>query len=226
MKKVLAICLMVILVISMGVTAFAEPGSFLNSPSLNPSPIIIEFLANSDECTATLIITPYSDRHLLSDALRDLIEKAYADIAGSIDLTTLNAELKALAAEKEIDGTKLAVSDLFDLHVTGCDYHEGHTDFDVILKADTLKNFVGLLHMNKNGEWELVADAKVTNNGEHLEFSVEAFSPFAIVVDTSNEAPPTSDNTMTYIYVAMMVVSAAAIVVLFLIQRRKQKSSN
>ena len=226
MKKVLAICLTVIMIVSMSVTAFAEPGKFLKSPSLNPIPEILEFLAKDDSCTAKLFITPYIDRDTLPDALRTLLEKAYADIVNSSDLTELNAAFAALAAENEIDGTKLAVSDLFDLHLTGCDYHEGHKDFDVVLKAETLKNFVALLHMNQNGEWELVTDAKVTNNGEHLEFSVESFSPFAIVVDTTNDNAGTSDNTMTYVYATLMAVSAAGLVVVLLLGRKKQKSSN
>lgn len=226
MKKVLAICLTVIMIVSMSVVAFASLGGFVISPSLNPAPIVIDFLAKDEDCTADIVITPYIDINLLPETLREMMKKAYADISGSIDLTALNAELKAFAAEKGIDGTKLAVSDLFDLHLTGCDYHEGHTDFDVILKAETLENFVALLHMNHNGEWELVPDAKVTNNDEHLEFSVESFSPFAIVVDTTNENAGTSDNTMTYVYVTLMAVSAAGLIIVLLLGRRKQSSSN
>ncbi|MBQ5601984.1 MAG: LPXTG cell wall anchor domain-containing protein, partial [Clostridia bacterium] len=126
------------------------------------------------------------------------------------------------AAKKKIEGKNLVVSDLFDIHTTGCDFHEGHFDFDIVLAADSLKRFVALLHMNKNGEWEVIDNARVTNNGEHLEFSVESLSPFAIVVDTS-DGPQTGDNTMIYVSFILMIVSAAALVVV-LIKSKKQKA--
>lgn len=227
MKKVLAICLTVIMIVSMSVVAFAGPGKFVISPSLNPIPEILDFLAKDEGCTAKIVITPYIDRDTLPAELLALIEKAYAEIAGSTDLTLLNADLAALAAEKEIDGTKLAVSDLFDIYLTDCDNnHELHKGFVVKLSADTLENFVALLHMNHNGEWELVSGAKVINNGEALEFSVDSFSPFAIVVDTTNENAGTSDNTMTYVYVTLMAASAAGLIIVLLLGRKKQKSSN
>ena len=109
---------------------------------------------------------------------------------------------------------------MFDIHVTGCDFHEGHVDFDITLAAETLSHFVGLLHMKREGEWELVKDAKVTNNGEHLEFSVETLSPFAIVVETENvETPKTGDSAMIGICAAVMFVSAVA---LFVVTKTKR----
>lgn len=225
MKKVLAICLMMVMVVSMSATAFAAPNGFVSSPSGNAAPTVVGFDPSDDDCTANLVITPYGDKHELPDALRTLFEKAYNDIVNTKNLTTLNEALAKLAASKNIDGTKLAVSDLFDIHVTGCAYHEGHADFDVTLDADTLSHFVALLHMNQKGEWELVTDAEVVNNGEHLKFSVDAFSPFAVVVDTttgSGDAPQTGDNSMIHIYAIVMAVSALAFV--FVLVKSKKQS--
>ena len=225
MKKVLAVFLVMLMVLSMSVSVFAAPGSFVSSPSGNPVPGIVNFNPRNDACTAQLIITAYADRHMLPDALRALIEQAYKNITDTKDLTSLNADLAKIAKNKNIDTTKLAVSDLFDLHLTGCDYHEGHTYFDITLEADTLDRFVALLHMNKNGEWELVADAQAENNGDHLTFSVEGFSPFAIVVDTSvdvEDDPETGDNSMIQVYATIMVISALAVVVI-LVKGKKQK---
>lgn len=225
MKKVLAICLMMVMVLCMSVNVFAAPSGFVSSPSGNPAPTVVAFEPNNDDCTGRLVVTPYGDRHELSDALRAMFEKAYNDIVNSDDLTKLNAELAKIASDKDINGADLAVSDLFDIHVTGCDYHDEHVDFDITLDADTLDRFEGLLHMNKDGVWELVTDAEVINNGEHLKFSVDSFSPFAIVVDTSSgspDAPQTGDNSMIHIYAIIMVVSALAIVVIT-VKSRKQK---
>ena len=225
MKKVLAICLMMVMVLSMSVNVFAASGGFVSSPSGNPAPTVVSFKPSDDDCTAQLVVTPYGDKHDLSDALRAMFEKAYNEIVNSGDLTKLNADFAKLVADRNLTADKLAVSDLFDIHVSGCDYHDEHVDFDITLDADTLSRFVGLLHMNKDGVWELVTDAEVINNGEHLKFSVDSFSPFAIVVDTSSgspDAPQTGDNSMIHIYAIIMVVSALAIVVIT-VKSRKQK---
>lgn len=216
MKKILAICLM-IMVLSMGITAFAAPNGFVSSPSGNPAPTVDSFTPADDDCTAQLVIVPYGERQELSETLLAIFEKAHSEITSAEDLTKLNADLAKIAADMDIKGENLAVSDLFDIHVTGCDFHDGHLDFDIVLNADTLKHFVGLLHMNKDGEWELVKDAKVVNNGKQLHFSVETLSPFAVVVDTTSgtqSSPQTGDNSMIHIYVAIMIALIAALMVL------------
>lgn len=227
MKKVLAICLMMIMVVSMSMNVFAAPNGFVSSPSETPGPGVVDFQPSDEDCTAEINITPYGEHHNLSDALRTMFENAYKQITEAEDLTTLNTLLAKVAADNNIDPEKLAVSDLFDIHVTGCDYHTGHTDFDVILDVDALKSFVGLLHMRKNGEWEFVKDAKVVNNGTHLKFSVEDFSPFAIVVDTTKStgsaiSPQTGENGTIYIYAALMAVSAVALAFV-LVKSKKQR---
>ncbi|MBQ3547589.1 MAG: hypothetical protein IJA44_03845 [Clostridia bacterium] len=221
MKKVLVICLTVVFMVSMTLTAFAAPGSFVSSPSGNPAPQKVEFKPADEDCTATLVITPYSEKNELPTALKAMMEKAYNDIKGTDDLTTLNAALAKLAKDLKIKSSDLAVSDLFDIHVTGCDYHDEHVDFDIVLAADSLKNFVGLLHMNKNGDWELVEGAKVIANGEHLAFSVDSFSPFAVVVNTAAKPSQTGDSNMIPVYVAIMAVSALALVVILVKSKKK-----
>ncbi len=226
MKKLLSICLIVLMVVSMSVPAFAAPDGFVSSPSGNSAPGIVDFTPADEDCTAKLVITPYSEKQELTDNLLAMFEKAYNDIVTSKDLTKLNEAFDKLVNEKKLKGENLAVSDLFDIHVTGCDYHDGHTDFDITLDVDTLSHFVALLHMKKAGEWELVKDAKVVNNGEHLQFSVDSFSPFAVVVDTSegsSETPQTGDNSMIYVYVIIMAVSALAIIVI-LVRNKKNKA--
>ncbi len=223
MKKVLVICLTVVFMMSMTLTAFAAPGAFVKSPSGNPAPTMIEFEPADDDCTGHLVITPYSERDSLPDNLKELMKKAYDIIKGSTDLTQLHADLAKLAANKKIKGTDLAVSDLFDIRVEGCTDHDGHHDFDIVLSADSLKNFVGLLHMKENGEWELIKDAKVISNGEHLAFSVDTMSPFAVVVNTKANPSQTGDNSMIPLYAAIMAVSALAIVVI-LVKSKKQSA--
>ena len=213
MKKVLAICLMMVMLLSLSMNAFAA-GGFVSSPTGKPAPELEEFKPSDDDCTAVLVITPYGEKHTLPETLQTLFQNAYNTVKGNNDLTTLNAAFAKLVKDKKLNAANLAVSDLFDIHVTGCDFHDGHTDFDVVLSADMLKHFVALLHMNKNGEWELVSDAQVLNE-THLKFSVESFSPFAIVVDNSTgESDKNGDDSMIHVFAAAMAVSAAALVIL------------
>lgn len=219
MKKVLVICCALLMVMSMGAVAFAAPGSFVSSPTGNQAPTVVEF-DKPEDCTAELVITPYGERADLPETLQNVIEKAYAEIRGTDDLTTLNAALAKLAESLKIAGTDLAVSDLFDIHMTGCDYHEEHKDFDIVLSSDMLHNFVGLLHMKGDGQWELIDNAKVVN-GEHLVFSVEGFSPFAIVVEEEGAAQ-TGENNRTWLYVAIMAASATAMLIVWRMSKKQQ----
>lgn len=224
MKKILAICLMVVLLMGMTVNVFAAPNGFVSSPSITPAPKVESFKPADDDCSAQLVITPYSEKEKIPEELDALLQKAKNEVASAKDLTELNENLAKLVKDMNIDSKNLAVSDLFDLHVTGCNFHEGHVDFDIVLSADTLSHFVGLLHMKKGGSWELVKDAKVTNNGEHLVFSVDSFSPFAIVVDTTQskaDSPQTGDNSKIYLYAVIMAASALALVVIWKKLRKK-----
>ncbi|MBQ7089238.1 MAG: hypothetical protein IJN04_06320 [Clostridia bacterium] len=217
MKKVFAVILALVLTLTLSVTVCAAPGQFVNSPSNNGAPTLISVEKGNEDCTATLIITPYIERDTLPAELKTLIERAYGEIAASKDLTELNADLAALAALQKIDGPDLKVSDLFDIRYEGCREHDETHTFTINLKADTLHRFVGLLHMNLKGEWELIENAKVINGGEALQFTISDMSPFAIVVDTSEaggDSPVTGIANDIAIYGILMLLSAVAIAVL------------
>ena len=218
MKKIIAICLSFIIAASATVTVFAAPANFWGSPSGKPSPEIISFKSSDPNSTVQLILTPYSDRNDLSDGQIALLEKAYDSIRNAKSLTELNAELADVVAKLEIDSKYLAVTNIFDIHYVGSDNQS--QKFEIVLSVDELNNFVGLLHMNKDGVWELVSDAKIEQDGDHLVFSVDSFSPFAVVVDTTGESPKTGDSVMiiSAIVLAVSVVALAAITV-----KRKKK---
>lgn len=221
MKKVLAICLALVMVLSISVSALATTGGFLISASLRPAPVLVNFEKLQNDCDAELVITPYSDRTTLSADLQDLMAKAYGEIKATEDLTTLNSALAAVADQKDIAGEDLAVTDLFDIHLEGCTIHDTHTDFGITLKADMLDRFVGLLHMTKDGKWELVDGAKVVDG--NLKFTAANFSPFAIVIDSEgSQSPETGDNTNIILMGVLMAVSATACVVLVLKSKKQE----
>ena len=226
MKKSLLIFLTVFLALVMGLNAFADLGSFVNSPSNNKAPVLMSVKRLSEDCTAELIITAYADRDTLPEDARLVIEQAYADIVGTNDITALNSDLAALAESKNIAASDLAVSDLFDISYYGCEKHDHdkHLGFDIAVSAETLEKFVGFMHFH-NGEWELVKNAKVeeVDGTAHLYFTVEELSPFAIIVNTNNEVipPKTGDSSgSTALYVILMI-AAASVLVFVVIKRRK-----
>lgn len=208
MKKLLVLLLTVAMLATLGVTAFAELGNFLISPSKNKAPELIEGVNESHDCIAELVITPYAERDTLGDEKRAEIEKAYDMIVEEDDLTTFNDDFAKLVSEKNIPTDNLAVSDLFDISYYSCEQHQDHGAFKITLKAETLEGFVALLKM-VDGEWVLVEDAVA--DGDLLTFTVTDLSPFAIVVD--GNPPQTGDSFNWWIYVALMVISAASLCV-------------
>ena len=222
MKKALVFCMTMVLVLSLSISALAIPGGFVSSPSGNRTPVLVTFKPLDEDCIAQLIITIFGDRFDLPDDQRQPFEEAYNDIVNSDDLADLADDLKDLADKLGIDTDKLGVSDLFDLSSTGCDDHEGHKEYSVVLDADALEHFVGLIYKGDDGKWYLVDDAKVID-GE-LHFTAQGFHPYAIVVDTTEGDPSkTGDTNLILICGAVMAVSAAALVVV-LIKGKKQRS--
>ena len=207
MKKVLAICLMMVFVVCMGTSVSAANG-FVASPSETAGPVLGEFDALSDDCDADLVLVTYANRALLSAEDRAAIEAAYNSIVGATDLAKLNADLAKLAGGKD-----LVVGNLFDISSTDCDGCDDHDGFRIVLEVEALNRFVGLLHM-ENGKWELVKNAKVIAGGKKLEFTVDSLSPFAIVMDANENggnSPATGDNVMNYVYAVIMAGCALSI---------------
>ncbi len=212
MKKFMITCLALVLMMSMSLTAFAA--GFVESPSLNPAPTLVSFYVDSEECEADLVITAYSQRSNLSEEGRVTIEGVYDDIKNATDISTLSADLAAVANSLNVATADLSVSDLFDISYMNCDpetHTAEHGSFHITLRAETLDNFVGILHFT-DGAYELVSDAKVNENGD-LTMSVDSLSPFAIVVGPEKSAPDTGDNSMIYMWGILAAVSALAVVI-------------
>ena len=216
MKKLLVVILSLTMALSMAVTGFAA--SFVSSPSGNDAPEVDDVVPGDPNCTADVVVTPYSQRHTLTAEGKAAIEGAYNQIKATNDVSALNADLAALAKSKEIKGTNLAVSDLFDVSSVGCQEHDHHGTITISLKAETLKNFVGLMKL-VDGEWKLIDNAKV--EGDILTFTVKDLCPFAIVVDATPDSPPTSDNGSIYLLAAVAALSLAAAVICFKKSRKE-----
>ena len=139
MKKLLAVSLAVILVFSLGFTTFAN--GFVQSPSNNSAPVVDKAETKNETagCTAEIEITPYSERDELPAELKKQMEDIYKKISEATDVSALSTELKSFCDKNKINTKDLAVSDLFDIAYEGCTAHDGHGQFTITLKAETLK---------------------------------------------------------------------------------------
>lgn len=218
MKKVLALCLVIAMLASLSIAAFAAPNGFVSSPSGGRRPPVIEkFDPVDDDCTADLIITPFGDKNQLSEDERKEMEDAYDDIVNADNLGDLNKELADAAKEQGIDPDDLAVGDLIHLGCSGCEDHEGHVKFDVTLDAEGLDKLVGVIYRDENGDWHWVDDAKVQDGKLH--FTGDGYHPYAIILDNTvvdEESSETSDTNTIIICIAVMVVTAAALAVVLI----------
>lgn len=226
MKKILAVCLALIMVVSAGVFAYAK-GGFIASPSGNSAPIIIEVTYDDIlSCKPKVVVTAYSDRGTLDDDKEEDMNEAYDEIASNKDLTILWPFLKEVAISKSLNPFYFAVSDLFDISAYHTLPHDYCGRITVRLSSETLSRFVALVHRTASGEWELIPNVILDVAEETITFSINDLSPFAIVVDTSAEdVPDTGNPLLTYIPAAIMVVSGAALLgVLVSLKRKKQEA--
>ena len=135
MKKILSVCVMIMMVLSLSITAFAAPGAFVSSPSGNNGPTLVESESGDENCTAEAVVTPYGGREKLDEDDRAEMEDAYDKIVDSEDVSDLNEDIEKLAKDNNISTDKLAVSDLFNVDLRGCEEHENHKNYQLVAKA-------------------------------------------------------------------------------------------
>ena len=172
-KSVVAIISLLVIALTLSVAASAAPGAFVQSPSANGAPTLVE--SSNKDCSGEIVITAYRDRANLSAAEIAALEAAYATISDN----TVKSTLQTIADENEIDVAILSVSDLFNIGYKNCADHSGHGAFEVTLDSATLQNFAALL-VYENGAWKVVEDAEIKDG--KLEAEISAFGPYAIVV--------------------------------------------
>ncbi len=225
MKKVLAICLAMMMVLCLSTTVLAAPNNFVASPGANKAPEVEEFKPEDEDCTADLVITPFGDLDKLPEDNQETFQLAFDTIVKAEDLTKLNEELAKKAEELGIDPDDLDVSDLFYIDTEGCDEtHDGHKKAEITLDAETLNKFVGLMYMDEDGNWHWVDDATVTADGK-LRFTTDnTDAPYAIVVDNTNGAatPGTGEGLGIYFWIAIASTAALLLVLVLILIKKKR----
>lgn len=221
MKKIITLLLVITMLIVSGISAFAAPEGFVQSPT-DDTPALDSFENESDDCNATIIVTPYSKIDGLSDEKEQENRDAFDDIVNNND--SFAKAMAKLAALKNMKVSDLAVSELFDVSHYEAKGHDGHGAFTITVKAKNLDKFVGLLHCD-NGEWKVVENASA--KGDELTFTVDDLSPFAIVVDTNANVNPEIPNTDTQIPVLVWtcaaVIITSTVIIAFVTKQKKVK---
>lgn len=223
MKKLFAIVMMVVMVCAMTLSVGAAPGGFIQSPSLNTAPILVEYYNSDGECVGVLYVTSYGDRNVLELSERENIEAAYESIRNATNVSSLNSQLSGIASNMNISADNLAISDLFNLSMEDCPVHDDHGYFSIKLQSETLKSFVGLMYF-ENGEWNIVEDAKI--DGEYLTFTTDVPRALAIVVDVDDSVidVPVTGDIIPWILIAVMAASAVGIVVVLVSYKKKSRA--
>lgn len=185
MKKVLVFALVLVMVLAVSTAALAD--TFVNSPSNNAAPTVVDVTTTNADWDGEIIVTPYSERGTLPEDASEAFKAAYNSIKDAANVTELNEALATIAESLGIDVANLTVGDLFDVRAT----KEGMGAATITLSSETFKNFVALIHY-VDGEWELVDNATV--DGTEMTFTTENFSPFAVIVFTDDASDDESSS--------------------------------
>ncbi|MBR2152236.1 MAG: hypothetical protein IJ944_02985 [Clostridia bacterium] len=227
MKKVLALCLAIMVVLGLSVTVFAAP-NFVKSPSGKPAPGVEDFIPDDDDCTADLVVTPFDDINDLEPAQKEDFQIAYDTIIKTDDVTKLNEEIAKKAEDLGIDPDDVDISDLFYVDCDGCDDHDNHTNGKIILDIDNPETFMGVIYLDENGKWQWVDGAVINGNGK-LEFTaIDLDAPYAIVVNNTNGAaagdkdPGTGEGMGIFFWIAFASTTALLLVLVLILFKKKR----
>lgn len=229
MKKVLALCLTLLMVITLTLPAMAAQGAFVSSPSATDAPTLDSATADSEDCEAEVTITSFADRANLDEASRQELEEAYNQIVNSDAQTAFLTTLTELATALNMQVSGLSISHLFDIDTTNCATHDGHGGFTITLKIDNAENLLGVLHMGHSTKWEVCDSVVVDKEAGTVTFHATDFSPFALVVDNgTTDGPQQGDDgddkkggNAWWIILIVVVVLVAAGVVAFILLKKK-----
>lgn len=218
MKKIFVLILSVVMICSLAFSAAAAPGVFLQSPSFNKNPIIIDFECSDPNWKGDIYITSFGDRNVLDLVEREKLENAYNSIKDSFGVSNLIPDIAGIAENLGVSSENLGISDLFHIGITEATGGE----FKLKLDSETIKNFVGLVYF-EDGKWHVVEGATIDKDG-YLVFTTELPRAFAVVVDVDNSVVdvPITGEVVPWILMSVMAVSAAGIIVLVVSYNKKR----
>ena len=217
MKKIILFVVVLALAMSWTVSVFAN---FVPSIHAKPAPELVEAVDDSDK-DLVVIMVAFADIDKLPEDAKAIMQEAYDEIVNAKHLAKLNRKLKKLAKATGVDVEDLIVSDFFDLSDTSGQTVEGN--YNITLEATSLKNFFVLLHYT-DGDWEIVDNASVSDDGKELSFAVDGLSPFAIVNATAVSAVQrTPVPVVLWVLLGVLIGALADMIVIFILEKKAAK---
>lgn len=197
MKKIFSILLVVMLLASLTVTAFAD--NFVNSAVNAGAPEVKDVVdADGNDVASGIEITPVTGAEELDEEAQKEMEDAYESLKDVENLADINEDLKEAAGDNSI-----VVSDLFNISAK----EEVSFPLKLTLKNQNLDNFAALLQY-VDGEWNWI-DAEV--NGDELSFEVDSLGTFAIIVfGEPATSAQTGESSPVFFLVGAVVLAGAA----------------
>lgn len=219
MKRIFSILMLALMLCTLSMTVFAAGGNFVQSPSANLAPLLVTAVNKNTDCTASVRICAYVDRHILDSKSRATLEAAYASIAFTQDLSEACDDVVALADSMQVDVKSFAASDLFDIYFYNCSAHAEHGGFTITIKPQSVENYVGMMHY-VDGAWELVAST-VNEQGE-ITFEVDSLSPFAILVHDGDA----NAQNLSWLWILLVILVVAGVTVGAVARAKAKKRKN
>lgn len=152
---------------------------------------------DGEDVTSKLVITPYKDRDDLTEAKKDALEKAYAELIDGVP--GLDGDYK--------------IGTLMDISYDGPNI-PSDSAVTVKLELNNAGNVKAILCKNeKTGKWEWV---EFTIEGNYALATFRRFGPVAIVVgspiidDISKQSPQTGDSSSAFVAFGALIVCTAA----------------
>lgn len=245
MKKVIAILTAIVLVLTMGTTAFAA--EFTPSVVEKDAPTLVEKTEGTTTYVGTivdknnaevekieddkLIITPISEVDTSTEIPAESkanLKKAYEELSkADVRLSDLIGELDADVKEaigKDATVDHLVIRDLFDaslldaqgnLRTIDTD-HRLVVTFDIGIAKDAP---VFAMKYNEEGKWESIYAIHNNDDGT-VTCEFDHLCPIAFMVADADSAETGDNSVSLYVWIAVAAAAAAAIVVLFVLKKK------
>ncbi len=205
MRKIIAILFSIVCVLGMAIPTFAEPGSFVDSPSLKPAPELVDFESDQKDYNGQGSIIAYGNRDQLTEEQKKDFEAAYEAIKGAASVDALNSEIKDLADKHDIAVEDLAVSDLFYVNESNATAGTDGT-YTVTMSSENFDKAVSVLTF-EDGKWVVVDDVKFDKDG-NLVVKTENLGPMAVVTRTDGGESPIGNGGLSAGAIVAIVIGA------------------
>lgn len=232
MKKVLSVILIVVFVMAMACSAYAE--EFVESVGAEDTPRIVRAVIK--DITTGEVLEEVPAGHLVVTSVAKAPTSTEIPEAAREELLTVYEKLTdgsmTLPAEKineNLTAADLIIRDLFDaswICEASCHAEELAEEgivLEIVFELDVEAEEVIHTMTYNDGEWNPIVST--VNNGDGtVTCTFEHLCPVVFAVDTSNATTGDPMSSQMILWVVILAVSAAALVTVIVIRRKSQRN--